>query len=101
MRREKNRVQAVETTAGEIECGWVVNAAGLHCDDIAGMVGKADYSSKPRKGQFYILDKNTLQGQSYRASHPEPAYQGQADVSHHPRQHACGPTAEDISDKRG
>ena len=37
----------------------MINAAGQYCDEIAKMVGKAEYHVVPRKGQFYILDKNT------------------------------------------
>lgn len=53
------RIQSVVTTAGEIETRYVINSAGLYCDEIAQMVGKADYKVVARKGQFFILDKNT------------------------------------------
>ncbi|MBR2323227.1 MAG: NAD(P)/FAD-dependent oxidoreductase [Clostridia bacterium] len=53
------KIEKVITTAGEIEANYVVNSAGLYCDEIAEMVGKADYKVVARKGQFYILDKNT------------------------------------------
>lgn len=53
------KIKGAKTKAGDIECEYIVNAAGLHCDDIAAMVGKADYRVTPRKGQFFILDKNT------------------------------------------
>ena len=56
---EEGAVTTVQTTAGDIETKYVVNAAGLYCDEVAGYVGKADYYVTPRKGQFYILDKNT------------------------------------------
>ena len=59
IRTENGRVRFVETTKGEIETKYVINSAGLYCDEIAGMVGKATYKVVPRKGQFYILDKNT------------------------------------------
>jgi len=52
-------INMVETTAGTIDTTYVINAAALHCDDIAAMVGKADYKIVARKGEFYILDKNT------------------------------------------
>ena len=55
----QGKIQRVLTTAGEIETKYVINCAGLHCDDIAAMVGKADYKVVARKGQFFILDKNT------------------------------------------
>ena len=53
------KVTGVVTTAGEIETKYVINAAGLYCDEIAEMVGKAEYEVVARKGQFFILDKNT------------------------------------------
>ncbi len=59
IRTEGGRVTAVETTRGEIETRYVINCAGLYCDEIAAMVGKAEYRVVARKGQFFILDKNT------------------------------------------
>ena len=56
---EEGAVTTVQTTAGDIATKYVINAAGLYCDEVAGYVGKADYYVTPRKGQFYILDKNT------------------------------------------
>lgn len=48
-----------------IEADYIVNAAGLFCEDIANMVGKYDYTVVPRKGQFYIFGKNT----GYKVNH--------------------------------
>lgn len=56
---ENGRVKTVQTTGEEIETTYVINAAGLYCDEIADMVGKAEYKVVARKGQFFILDKNT------------------------------------------
>ena len=52
-------VTTVKTDKGDIECKYIINAAGLYCDEIASYVGKNDYVVTPRKGQFYILDKKT------------------------------------------
>jgi len=59
IRTEGGKVKTVETTFSEIETRWVINCAGLYCDEIAEMVGKAEYKVVARKGQFFILDKNT------------------------------------------
>jgi glycerol-3-phosphate dehydrogenase len=56
---EDNKIKAVETTSGIIETKYAVNAAALYSDEIAAMVGKADYKMVARRGQFFILDKNT------------------------------------------
>lgn len=53
------KIQSVTTTSGVIETKYVINCAGLYCDEIAAMVGKAEYKVVARRGQFYILDKNT------------------------------------------
>ena len=56
---EDGKIKTVQTTGEEIETKYVINAAGLYCDEIAEMVGKAEYKVVARKGQFFILDKNT------------------------------------------
>lgn len=42
----------------KVETKFVVNAAGVYSDDIAGMVGDKSFSIESSKGQYYILDKN-------------------------------------------
>ena len=59
IKTENGKIKSVITENAEIETEYVINCAALHCDDIAKMVGKADYKVVARKGQFYILDKNT------------------------------------------
>lgn len=59
IKTENGKIKSVVTNKGEIETKYVINSAGLYCDEIAEMVGKADYKVVARKGQFYILDKNT------------------------------------------
>ncbi len=56
---EDGEVRGVVTDKGTIQTKYVINAAGLYCDDIAKLVGKNDYVVTPQKGQFYILDKKT------------------------------------------
>lgn len=45
------------TTQGEISAKYVVNAAGIHTDDIARMIGDDSISLVARKGEYYLLDK--------------------------------------------
>ncbi|MBQ3487970.1 MAG: NAD(P)/FAD-dependent oxidoreductase, partial [Clostridia bacterium] len=59
IKTENGKVRSVVTEHEEIGTKYVINSAGLYCDEIAGMVGKAEYKVVARKGQFYILDKNT------------------------------------------
>ncbi len=98
---EDGKVVRAKTTAGDIEAKYIINAAGLHCDEVADMVGKADYTVVPRKGQFYILDKNT----SCKVNHivlpiPTKVTKGKLMT---PTMHGnmlVGPTAEDQLDKK-
>jgi len=56
---KEGKVIGATTTKGFIEARYIINAGGLFCDQVASFVGKNDYHVNPRKGQFYILDKNT------------------------------------------
>jgi glycerol-3-phosphate dehydrogenase len=53
----QGRVTGIQTTKGEIETQFVINAAGLWADRISGMVGLSQFIIHPRKGEYYILDK--------------------------------------------
>ncbi len=48
----------LSTTLGEISAKYVVNAAGIHSDDIARMIGDDSISLVARKGEYYLLDKS-------------------------------------------
>ena len=100
IKMEGDRVVGAETTGGYIEAKYIINAAGLFCDDVAAMVGKADYYVNPRKGQFYILDKNT----SCKVNHivlpiPTKLTKGKLMCPTIHGNMLVGPTAEDLTDK--
>ena len=97
---ENGKITGAETTAGFIESTYVVNAAGLHSDEIAEMVGKNNYTVNPRKGQFFILDKNT----SCKVNHivlpiPTKLTKGKLMCPTIHGNMLVGPTAEDLTDK--
>lgn len=97
---EDGAIKAVETTGGTIETSFVVNAAALHCDDIAAMVGKADYKVVARRGQFYILDKNTsCKVQNIVLPIPTKVTKGKLMTPTIHGNMLVGPTAEDLPDK--
>ncbi len=100
IKKEGDKVVGAETTGGYIEAKYIVNAAGLYCDEIAEMVGKADYYVNARKGQFFILDKNTS-CKVNRIVLPIPTKVTKGKLMC-PTIHGnmlVGPTAEDIQDK--
>ena len=46
------------TSKGDIEAGIVINAAGVHSGEIASMIGDNSIEIKPRRGDYYLLDKS-------------------------------------------
>ncbi len=100
IKMEDGKVVGAETTNGYIEAKYIINAAGLFCDEIAAMVGKNDYYVNPRKGQFYILDKNT----QCKVNHivlpiPTKLTKGKLMCPTIHGNMLVGPTAEDLTDK--
>ena len=45
------------TSAGNLDCRYFVNAAGVYSGAVAAMAGDDDIDIKPRKGEYLILDK--------------------------------------------
>lgn len=49
---------ALDTTIGELEASVVINAAGVHSGKVAQMIGDNSVEIKPRRGDYYLLDKS-------------------------------------------
>lgn len=47
----------LESAAGEVRCRYLVNAAGLYSDEIDKLMGQAEFSVTPRRGELIIFDK--------------------------------------------
>ncbi len=47
---------AIKTNKGQYEAKVVINAAGLHSDEIAKMIEPISWKINPRKGEYYVLD---------------------------------------------
>ncbi len=61
--RHSGKVTVVETNAGEVQAGLLVNCAGLHSDRVSRMAGaKLDLAIVPFRGEYYDLapDKESL-----------------------------------------
>ena len=50
-------VFTLKTTAGEIQTKYVIDAAGVHSDDIARMIGDESVKIVVRRGEYFILDR--------------------------------------------
>ncbi|MHB9033906.1 MAG: FAD-dependent oxidoreductase [Anaerolineae bacterium] len=55
--RESSRIIGVTTNQGDYFSRWVIIAAGLWADDLMHAAGLDDFSIKPRKGEYFILDR--------------------------------------------
>ncbi len=56
--RQENGHFTAETPKGVFGAKYVMNAAGVHCEEIAAMLGCADYTIQPNRGEYYLLDKS-------------------------------------------
>ena len=48
----------VSTNRGDFEARFVLNAAGVHSQSVAEMVGTAPFRIQPNKGEYFLLDKS-------------------------------------------
>ncbi len=82
-------------------CGrFLINAAGVFSDKIAGLLGMNDFQIQPRKGEEYMLDKR-LKGV---VNHlifptPQPKSKGILIIPTFDGTIMVGPTAEDVEDR--
>ncbi len=94
------KIEYVDTPKGRIQADWVINAAGLHCDEIAEMVGLRDFTVHPRRGEFYVLDRNTpVKVKHIIRSVPSGSGHGTLIIPTVDNNVLVGPNAEDIEDK--
>ena len=56
LRRQDGR-WLVETSRGGLSAEWVVNAAGLHSDEVHLMAGHTGFTVTPRRGELIVYDK--------------------------------------------
>lgn len=92
----------VKTSSGDIETKTVVNAAGVYSDVFHNMVCENKIEIIPRKGEYYLLDKET-KGYARHTVFQLPGKFGKG-VLVSPTVHGntlVGPTAMDIEDKEG
>lgn len=48
----------IKTNKGEFQSQVIVNAAGVHCEDIVSLLEKPDFKVYPCRGEYLVLDKN-------------------------------------------
>lgn len=50
----------IESDDSVVHARYIVNAAGVYADKIYGMVAEPEFSITPRRGQYYLLDKEAF-----------------------------------------
>ncbi|MDX3855273.1 FAD-dependent oxidoreductase [Streptomyces sp. AK02-01A] len=88
------------TTRGPLRTHTLINAAGLHADEIDRLLGHTDFTVTPRRGQLMVFDKQA-RGLVRHILLPVPTALGKG-VLVAPTVYGnvmLGPTAEDLDDK--
>lgn len=62
--QKQNGGFVLQTTKGDVEARFVVNAAGVFADKVSRMAGDDSFEIHPNKGEYYLLDK--AQGEKVR-----------------------------------
>ena len=94
------KIEKVCTSKGDIAATWVINAAGMYCDEIAKMVDECDFTIHPRKGEFFVFSHNTPVKVSHIISSvPCAKTRGVLVIPTVDNNMIIGPTADDVEDK--
>lgn len=98
--RKDDAAFTVTTNQGDVTARYVINAAGVYSDKIAGMLGIDEYVITPRRGQYILLEKE----QSYLANSvifqvPTELGKGILVTTTYHGNLMIGPNAEEIDDK--
>ena len=90
----------VKTQNDTFKTRFIINAAGVHADEIAEMAGVKTFDIKPRKGQEYLLDRN-CEGLARHVIFPlpTPTSKGVLVIPTLDGTLMIGPSAEDTSDR--
>ena len=88
------------TSGGALRCRYVINAAGLHADEVSAMAGVSDFKIRPRKGEEFLLDKKR-ENITRHLLFPLPSKtsKGILVTRTSDGNPMIGPTAEDVGDK--
>ena len=98
-----NCIDKVVTNRGEIKPRFVVNAAGVHADEVAAMAGAQEFTIHPRKGSILLFDKGTERYITHQISElkfpPDPHTKGGGLLETVNGNMLWGPSAVEVFDK--
>lgn len=90
----------IKSASGNIRTKYIVNAAGIFSDEVAGLIGDKSFSVHPRRGEYILLDKtcgNTVSHTIFRT--PSEMGKGILVTPTVDGNLLLGPTSVDIEDK--
>lgn len=97
---KKDGYFTIHTASGDIDAKYIINAAGVHCEEIHNMVSTPAYKTVANRGEYYLLDKS--EGECVKhVVFQCPTKQGKG-VLVAPTVHGnliVGPSADDVADK--
>ena len=74
---EGKRITGVHTSQGDFSSRWVINAAGLHADEVMHKASvRPEFTIQPRRGEYVILDKADFQLSEATVLFPTPTEKG-------------------------
>jgi len=90
----------IHTNNGEFETKYLVNAAGLHSDEIAKMYGDDQYKVVPKRGEYFVLSHKAKDYVKH-IVYPIPTAKGKGVLAIPTVHHniLLGPNSEQIDDK--
>lgn len=97
---EAGKITGVRTSQGFVKAKYVINAAGVHADEVSRLAGDDSFGIKPRKGEYILFDKkvsNLVQNVLF----PTPSKVSKG-ILISPTVHGnvfIGPNAQDVDDK--
>ncbi|NVM31794.1 MAG: NAD(P)/FAD-dependent oxidoreductase [Candidatus Helarchaeota archaeon] len=95
----KETYKVVQTISEEIKARTIINAAGVHADQISRMAGLEYFTITPRKGEYILLDKYSIELNHVLFPIPTPVSKGivvSPTLEHHV---FLGPNAQNIVEK--
>ncbi|MCF2141500.1 MAG: NAD(P)/FAD-dependent oxidoreductase [Candidatus Lokiarchaeota archaeon] len=101
IKREKQIFQINSVKGQKIEAKTIINAAGVYSDSIAKMIGDDSFNIIPRRGEYIMFDKNSLQLNKIIFPTPNVVSKGIVVAPTMHNNFFVGPNANEIDSKEG
>jgi len=95
----KENYKSIQTIYNEIKAKVVINAAGVYADAISRMAGLDYFSITPRKGEYILLDKKSIELNRVLFPIPTSISKGIVVSPTYEKHIFLGPNAQEVNDK--